>query len=233
MSRRVTFQLLNRGHVYWILNKALIHCKVIEVIILIVTSSVTRISWRLKWSPAPASPPSRSCRRHLFTFNFTLQMQIHFQNSKFTEVSCTFRWGGFLGEFLEQYLPISPLIWCWKKSQSSQKSSPLSSWSKIRYLLHINGRRSPFVRWSSRIRCTSLRLSSRQLYLSREHFLQLTWLYSIDQVTKPRLQLTYIWPFKMWLYFLGILWKTMSNWQRIAEKAYLLWILQVLTYCRV
>ena len=36
-----------------ILNKALIHCKVIEVIILIVTSSVTRISfkflrWRLK-----------------------------------------------------------------------------------------------------------------------------------------------------------------------------------------
>ena len=27
-----------------------------------------------------------------------------------------------------------------------QKSSPLGSWSKIRYLLHINGRRSPFVR---------------------------------------------------------------------------------------
>ena len=45
-----------------------------------------------------------------------------------------------------------------------QKSSPLSSWSKIRYLLHINGRRSPFVRWSSRIRWSSLRWTSRQLY---------------------------------------------------------------------
>ena len=40
-----------------------------------------------------------------------------------------------------------------------------SSWSKIRYLLHTNGRRSPFVRWSSRIRWSSLRWSSRQLYL--------------------------------------------------------------------
>ena len=49
--------------------------------------------------------------------------------------------------------------------KSLQKSSPLSSWSKIRYLLHINGRRSPFVRWSSRIRWSSLRWSSRQLYL--------------------------------------------------------------------
>ena len=31
-------------------------------------------------------------------------------------------------------------------SKTLQKSSPLGSWSKIRYLLHINGRRSPFVR---------------------------------------------------------------------------------------
>ena len=32
-----------------------------------------------------------------------------------------------------------------------------SSWSKIRYLLNINGRRSPFVRLPSRIRLSSLR----------------------------------------------------------------------------
>ena len=35
-------------------------------------------------------------------------------------------------------------------SKSLQKSSPLSSWTKIRYLLHISGRRSPFFRCSSR-----------------------------------------------------------------------------------
>ena len=35
----------------------------------------------------------------------------------------------------------------WKKNInfSLQKSIPLGSWSKIRYLLHINGRHSPFV----------------------------------------------------------------------------------------
>ena len=33
-----------------------------------------------------------------------------------------------------------------KPGKSLQKSSPLGSWSKIRYLLHIDGRRSPFVR---------------------------------------------------------------------------------------
>ena len=32
-----------------------------------------------------------------------------------------------------------------------------SGWSKIRYLLHTNGRRSYFVRLSSRIRLSSLR----------------------------------------------------------------------------
>ena len=51
-----------------------------------------------------------------------------------------------------------------KSRNFRKKSSPLGSWSKIRYLLHINGRRSPFVRWSSRIRWSSLRWSSRQLY---------------------------------------------------------------------
>ena len=47
-----------------------------------------------------------------------------------------------------------------------------SSWSKIRYLLHINGRRGPFVRLSSRIRLCSLRLSSRQLYFPVFNILQ-------------------------------------------------------------
>ena len=40
-----------------------------------------------------------------------------------------------IGRFLEKNINFS-----------LQKSSPLGSWSKIRYLLHINGRRSPFVR---------------------------------------------------------------------------------------
>ena len=53
----------------------------------------------------------------------------------------------------------------WTSGTRGWKQVRYSSWSKIRYLLHINGRRSPFVRWSSRIRWSSLRWSSRQLYL--------------------------------------------------------------------